>query len=95
MKHLRTTKEQIQYQFLTKEFDYIKKRSLQNFLTTEKLNVEKHFHDRSFNMLKSIAKFETENMINLSKTIAQESMEVVHKSLADPALKDDILEGAF
>lgn len=63
-KHLRHTKEQIEYLRIQSEYDYIKKRALINYLTNEKLNVEAHFHQRTFNMLKQIQNFENQNLKN-------------------------------
>lgn len=60
--HLRETREQIEYLRIHNEYEYIKKRSIINFLTNERLNVEKHFHDRAYNMLGNIKRFEGENL---------------------------------
>lgn len=54
LRHLRTTKEQMEYLRIASEYEYVKKRALVNFLTNEKLNLEQHFHNRALNMLKSI-----------------------------------------
>lgn len=62
--HLRHTKEQIEYMRIQSEYDFIKKRALINYLTNEKLNVEAHFHQRTFNMLKQIQNFEAQNLKN-------------------------------
>ena len=59
LRHLRHTKEQMEYVRLNDEYDYVKKRALVNYLTNEKLNVEQHFHTRSLNMLKMIQNFES------------------------------------
>jgi len=58
LKHTQESKEQMEYQRINSEYDFIKKRSLINFLTNEKLNVEQHFHDRTVNMLTSIKRYE-------------------------------------
>jgi hypothetical protein len=39
---------------INKEYEFVKKRALVNFLTNEKLNLEAHFHGRALSMLKSI-----------------------------------------
>ena len=49
--HLRHTKEQIEYKRIDKEYEYVKKRSLINFLTNSKLNAEAAFHNRTIAML--------------------------------------------
>ena len=58
LKHTQESKEQMEYQRINSEYDFIKKRSLINFLTNEKLNVEQHFHNRTVNMLSSIRRYE-------------------------------------
>jgi hypothetical protein len=58
MKHLRTTKEQLEYMRINAEYESVKKRALINYLTNEKLNLESHFHQRTLNMLKAISNYE-------------------------------------
>jgi hypothetical protein len=58
LRHLRHTKEQMEYVRINAEYDFVKKRALINYLTNEKLNVEQHFHNRSLSMLKMIQNFE-------------------------------------
>jgi hypothetical protein len=67
LKHLKDTKEQMEYIRLNAEYDFIKKRALINFMTNEKLNVEKHFHDRAVSMLRSIERCEQNNLSNVVK----------------------------
>jgi mRNA degradation ribonuclease J1/J2 len=75
------TKEQLEYLRLHKEFQFVKKRSLVNFLTNEKLNVEQHFHDRALNMLKTISNFE-ENNLNLKlKSITNEALDATMNAI--------------
>jgi hypothetical protein len=80
-KHLRHSKEQIEYIRVQREYDFVKKRALINFLTNEKLNVEAHFHQRTFNMLKQIQNYESQNLRNHLKQIAVGSLDVINKSL--------------
>jgi hypothetical protein len=40
LKHLRNTKEQLEYVRINSEYESVKKRALVNFLTNEKLNLE-------------------------------------------------------
>ena len=95
LKHLRHTKEQMEYVRIQGEWDYIKKRALVNFLTNEKLNLEQHFHGRTLNMLKQIQNFENQNLKNHLKDIAQGSLDVVHQAVADPEKSQEILEQSF
>lgn len=52
--HLRHTKEQLEYNRIDAEYEYIKKRAIINFLTNQKLLAESHFHSRTVAMLNSI-----------------------------------------
>jgi len=67
----------MEYVRINSEYDYIKKRSLINFMTNEKLNLEAHFHQRTINMLKMIQNFETSNMKSHLRQIALGSLETV------------------
>jgi len=58
MQWLVPSKEQIEYVRINSEYDFVKKRALVNFLTTSRVNVEDHFHNRAQNMLNSIERYE-------------------------------------
>lgn len=73
------SKEQIDYYLIHKEFIYIKKRSLCNFLENEKKNLEKHFYDRTVDMLKTIEVLENNNIKQTISRITEEAMESVMK----------------
>lgn len=77
LRHLRHTKEQMEYLRIVAEYDFVKKRALINYLTNEKLNVEQHFHGRALNMLKMIQNFEAQNLRNHLKDIALGSFETI------------------
>jgi hypothetical protein len=74
---LAISKEQIDYYLIHKEFTFIKKRSLSNFLENEKKNLEKHFYDRTVNMLKTVEQYENSNVKNKIKESVEESLKVV------------------
>lgn len=95
LKHLRHTKEQIEFIRLQGEYDYIKKRALINFLTNQKLDAEAHFHTRTMNMLRQIQNYESQNLRNHLKQIAVGSLDVINTSLTDPTRKADIQQKAF
>jgi hypothetical protein len=48
---LRHTKEQLEYNRIDTEYQFVKKRSLINFLTNSKMNAEASFHTRTVSML--------------------------------------------
>lgn len=54
MQHLQETKEQIEYVRINKEYDFVKKRALVNFLANSRQGLENHFHGRCVDMLDSI-----------------------------------------
>lgn len=74
---LSVSKEQIDYYLIHKEFSYIKKRSLSNYLDNQKKNLEKHFYDRTVAMLKSVENLENSNVKNKIKEIVEESIKTV------------------
>ena len=93
--HLVNTKEQMEYVNILKEYDYIKKRSLTNFLVNEKLNVEKHFHDRAVGLLKTIKKFEQENLVGHQRKIVTDALTAVQDALNDPTKGAEIRKASF
>ena len=44
---MRHTKEQLEYNRIDGEYEAVKKRALQNFLTNSKLDAEVNFHQRT------------------------------------------------
>jgi len=46
------------YVRLNKEYDFVKKRALVNFLSNSRVDLENHFHSRTTNMLASIERYE-------------------------------------
>ena len=69
MIHLIHTKEQLEYVRLNKEYDFVKKRALVNFLSNSRSELENHFHSRAQNMLLSIERYEQANLKNLLNSI--------------------------
>ena len=59
---LRFTKGQLEYDRIDKEYEYVKKRALTNFLINTKLNAEANFHHRAVAMLNQIQNFEHANL---------------------------------
>ena len=74
---LAVSKEQIDYFLIHKEFVYIKKRSLSSFLDNEKKNLEKHFYERTVDMLKSIEHMENANVKNKIREAVEEALKTV------------------
>jgi|LauGreDrversion4_2_1035121.scaffolds.fasta_scaffold409304_1 hypothetical protein len=70
-------KEQMDFYLIHKEFVYIKKRSLSNYLEKEKKNLEKHFYERTFTMLKTVENLENSNVKNKIKDIIEDSLKVI------------------
>lgn len=85
---LKNSREQIEYMRIHEEYRFIKKRSLLNYLTNSRLNLEKHFHDRSVAMLRNIKRFEADNMNNRMKRVTSEAMEdTLKRARTEPQVK--------
>jgi hypothetical protein len=95
MIHLMDTKAQMEYVRINKEYDFVKKRALVNYLTNSRNDLENHFHGRAQNMLSSIERYEQTNLKFLLTGIGKGALEKVHASLADPVQGKNIREGAF
>jgi hypothetical protein len=52
--HLRHSKEQLEYNRIDAEYEFVKKRAVVNFVQNSKLNADAHFHKRSLAMLNSV-----------------------------------------
>ena len=93
--HLRDTKQQIEYVHINREYDFVKKRALVNYMTAQRSNLEAHFHGRTQTMLSSIERYEHANLKKLIDGIGKAALEKVHHGLADPEQSAAIKEGAF
>lgn len=69
------SKTQVDYMKIHNEYKFIKKRAMVNFLTNERLNLEKHFHDRTVGMLKTISSYENQNLKNKLSSVTLEAFE--------------------
>ncbi len=92
---LAISKEQIDYYLIHKEFAYIKKRSLSNYLDKEKKNLEKHFYDRTVSMLKTIEQFENSNVKNKIKELIEESMKTVFQRVETEQGRKSLHDAGF
>lgn len=93
--HLRHTKEQIEYNRIDKEYEFVKKRALTNFLINSKLNAEAHFHQRTESMLKQIQNYEQSNLKNEMRNIVQGSLDTVMNYVEDPVHSEEIRRASF
>lgn len=93
--HLRHTKEQLEYSRIDREYDYVKKRALINFLTSSKLSSESHYHSRVVAMLGQIENYEQANLKSELKNIAVGSVDKVFAMLDEPAHAANIQRSAF
>jgi len=91
--HLVHTKEQIEYVRLNNEYDYIKKRALVNFLTSQRTELENHMTSRAANMLNSIERVEAMNLKNLLNGIGKGALEKVNAAVSGG--DSEIKEAAF
>lgn len=95
MKHLVKTKEQMEYSRINKEYEFVKKRALVNFLTNSRQNLENHFTNRASNMLQSIERYENNNLKALLNDIGRASFAKVQEAINDPKQNAAIQQGAF
>lgn len=68
------SKQQVDFMQIHKEYKFIKKRAMVTFLTNERQNLEKHFHDRTLSMLRNITSYEEQNLKNKLSSIAQAAL---------------------
>lgn len=93
--HLRHTKEQLEYNRIDTEYEFVKKRSLANFLTNSKLSAEASFHHRTVSMLNSIQNFENQNLKTEMRAVVQGSLDKVMGYVNDPAHSAEIQRASF
>ena len=95
MEFLTPSKEQIEYVRINKEYDFVKKRALVNFLTNSRVSVEHHFHNRAQSLLTSIERYEQANLKNLIGDISRDSFAQIEAKLSDPSEQTAIKEQFF
>lgn len=95
IKHLSHTKQQLEFNRIDHEYEFIKKRALINFLTFSKLNAEANFHSRCLNMLNQIQNFEQNNLKNQMKEAVLGSFEKVVDQMNDAATLDRVKQASF
>lgn len=92
---LRHTKEQLEYNRIDREYEFVKKRAVVNFVQNSKLNADAHFHSRCVSMLNQIQYFEQSNLKNTMKGIVDDSTAAVFAKIEEPDHKEEIKRGAF
>merc|ERR1712160_21718 len=95
MQHLVHTKAQMEYVRINKEYEFVKKRALVNYLENSRDALEGHMHGRAVNMLSSVAQYEQVNLKKFLSGIGEASFGVVTAALKDPAQKGAIMDAAF
>ena len=85
----------MEYVRINKEYDFVKKRALVNFLSNSREGLEHHFHGRAQTMLNSVEMFEKNNLKKLLDTIGQGAIEKLNNSLKDPSTRAEIDQGIF
>lgn len=94
-KHLRHTKEQLEYNRIDSEYEFVKKRALINFLTNSKLDAEANFHKRTIALLNSIQTMEESNLKAQMREIAEGSLNKVIAMANDPEHSAGIKRASF
>lgn len=85
----------MEYVRINKEYEFVKKRALVNYLENSRSALEEHMHGRAVTMLNSVAQFEQVNLKKFLSSIGDASFAKVTSALADPAQKKAIMDGAF
>lgn len=94
-KFLSYSKEQIDYYLIHKEYVYIKKRSLSNYLQNEKKNLDKNYYDRTVSMLKTIKSLEDSNVKNKIKEVTESALKDLSEFVSDPKRKEELHKSSF
>lgn len=81
---MRHTKEQLEYNRIDTEYEFVKKRAVVNFVMNSKLNADAHFHKRSLAMLNSVQYYEETNLKNNMKDIVDGALGTVFARINDP-----------
>jgi hypothetical protein len=95
MRHLVHTKQQMEYVRLNREYDFVKKRAMVNFLSNSRTEVENHFHNRAHSMLSSIERYEQGNLKGLLNGIGKGALDKVNAALNDSTTSAEIKEASF
>jgi hypothetical protein len=95
MQHLQHSKEQMEYMRINNEYEFVKKRSLVNFLTTQRVDLENHFHARASSMLTTIERYEASNLKGMLNGIGSGALSKLNATLADPEESKAIKEASF
>jgi hypothetical protein len=85
----------MEYVRINKEYDFVKKRALVNFLTNSRTELEHHFHGRAQNMLSSIERYEQANLRLLLNGIGKGAVDKINAAMANPTESASIKEKAF
>jgi hypothetical protein len=85
----------LEYNRIDREYEYVKKRAVVNFISNSKLNADAHFHKRCHNMLTQVQNFEKANLKNQMKNIIDASVNTVFEKVDDPATSEEIKRASF
>lgn len=94
-KFLAETKEQLDYYLIHKEYLFVKKRVLSQYLENERQSLSKHFNERTILMLNNIKSLENANIKNEISKVAEESLNTVLQTVKDNTKNQEILKSSF
>mmetsp|Transcript_5456 Transcript_5456/g.5592 ORF Transcript_5456/g.5592 Transcript_5456/m.5592 type:complete len:393 (-) Transcript_5456:115-1293(-) len=87
--------EQIDYYLIHKEYNFVKKRVLAQYLENQRLSLTNHFNERTISLLSNIANLENNNIKSEVSRIAQESLDTVLDTIKDSSKNKEILDNSF
>lgn len=93
--HIRHTKEQLEYNRIDSEYEFVKKRAVVNFIHYSKLNADANFHKRCLAMLNQVQNIENANLKRQMRNIVDESVSTVFAHVNDPANASSVQRSSF
>lgn len=93
--HIAQHKEQLDYYLIHKEYQFVKKRILAQYLENERAALNQHYSARTVNLLNNIKVLENNNVKQEISKIAEETLTDVLATIKDSNKNQDILKASF
>ena len=95
MNFLQSSKEQIDYYLIHKEYNYVKKRVLTSYLENQRASLNTHFQERTISMLNNIKNLENNNVKAETNRIAETALNNVLLKVKDASQNKEVLDASF
>lgn len=93
--HLAEHKDQMDYYLIHKEYHFVKKRILSQYLENERIALTQHYNNRTINLLNNIKALENNNVKQEINSIAEQSLASVLETVNNSSKNQDILKASF